>query len=767
MDIIRHPIKPEKGKAWHFKSHQYFTKQASNVVREYIENFSKKGDLILDPFAGTGVTGIEALTLKRKIILLDINPLACFIAEQTIRKVDTDKLAATFYELESKVKPKLEEYYNLSDIKIEKINIAFWYPKNIRLPKNSDFQFVEDLYTKRQLLSYAFLFDTINKIKNLEMREIMKFVFSATMSKVNLTYWDNKNRGPEGGGSSIFGAYRYHKPSLTTELNIWKNFKNRFGYIIKGKKDWNRITNGWDVNKNFKIINDSIQNLDKHVDPNSIDYIYTDPPYGGNIAYLDLSTMWNVWLGFEVNEDLKKEEIIEGGDLDKSQNEYEEMLSKSFISMSNVLKKDKWLSLVFAHKKLEFWNVIIDSCEENGLEFKGSTFQPTNNSSIHYKKNPANVLCSQRIANFQKTFKTSPKENPDDLKDYIINEIERACLEENGAGLDKIYNYVLDKLHNSHLIHEAKKKGYLKLDRFLGNNKLFIYEPSSNLYYVKASETKENPYIKDYFHNKDELKIYLKSILTKKGIMTISEIHKELFEVYAEEKRFPIKKDFKDLEDILKEIAYKSKKSNKWTLNPGEQIEFTFEEVLTKKLVKIKREHHTHTEIIFRLIQIGNYLGFNSWIGKREQSIATYLGTMLKEISIKSLPFENIHKHHKEKIEQIDVIWFDKLSNPRYAFEIEESTSMNSGIERFTSLLEADMSPAKKLFIVSPKSRKNKLEKTFRKESTFIGHPYYMENKVGFILKEDLEKFYNELAESEEYFSEAEFLRLKHTISID
>ena len=100
----------------------------------------------------------------------------------------------------------------------------------------------------------------------------------------------------------------------------------------------------------------------------------------------------------------------------------------AFEEMSKTLKKNKWLSLVFAHKKLEFWNLIIDANESNGMEFKGSVFQPTNNSSIHYKKNPANVLCSQRIANFQKTHEKSVKEKPDDLKQFILNEIERACM---------------------------------------------------------------------------------------------------------------------------------------------------------------------------------------------------------------------------------------------------------------------------------------------------------------------------------------------------
>lgn len=184
--------------------------------------------------------------------------------------------------------------------------------------------------------------------------------------------------------------------------------------------------------------------------------------------------------------------------MEKSQEEYEDLLSKSIREMSKVLKKDRWMSLVFAYKKLEFWNQIIDSNEKNGLEFKGSTYQPTNNSSIHYKKNPANVLCSQRIANFQKTFKVSPKEKSDDLAYYILNEIERSCIEARGASIDKIYQRVLDKLLDNKMIYEAKKKGYTKLDQFLEDTNLLVFEPSSGLYFVKDKE-KIDSHEQEYF----------------------------------------------------------------------------------------------------------------------------------------------------------------------------------------------------------------------------------------------------------------------------
>lgn len=574
---------------------------------------------------------------------------------------------------------------------------------------------------------------------------MMKFVFSSTLSKVNLTYMDNKNRGPEGGGSSVFGKYRYWRPKQEKELNVWKNFCNKFKYIYNAKKKWNEITYETNVDKNLSIIQGSAIELTDIIEENTIDYIYTDPPYGGNIAYLDLSTMWNAWLGFQVSDKIRKDEIIEGGDLSKGQEEYETLLHKSFEQMGKVLKKNSWLSCVFAHKKLEFWNVILDSCEDNGMEFRGSVYQPTNNTSLHYKKNPANVLCSQRIASFRKTFIKSKRQQPDNLQTYILNEMERACLEDQGASIDTIYQRVLDSLLYNKTIGEAKKKGYLKLHKYLDDDSLFEYNPDTDLYYVKQRNEDHIRHEKEYFKHKDQMRIYLNDLLSSHGALTRDEIQKEIFDIFKEEKRFPVDKN---LDVILSEIARKNLKSKKWQLikDLGMQETLGLENVLSSKLIKVKPDGHSHSEIIFRLVMIGNYLKYSSWIGKREQSIDSFQGQKFSNLSISKFPLKDIA--NQEKIQQIDVIWFDNNCIPRYAFEVEESTSILSGLERFKHLLDEKHDISKNLFIVCPKSRRKKLADVF-KTSTYIGHPLYMENKVKFIFKEDLKYFYDKNVNSD------------------
>lgn len=53
-------VKKQQAKR-HFGVHGYFTKQTWNVVAEYIKNYSRPGDLVLDPFGGSGITAVFGL----------------------------------------------------------------------------------------------------------------------------------------------------------------------------------------------------------------------------------------------------------------------------------------------------------------------------------------------------------------------------------------------------------------------------------------------------------------------------------------------------------------------------------------------------------------------------------------------------------------------------------------------------------------------------------------------------------------------------------
>lgn len=105
------PVKKQQAKR-HFGVHGYFTKQAWNVVAEYIKNFSKPGDLVLDPFGGSGVTAIEALMNNRRAISIDINPMAVFIVKALIAPVKPKALADAFKRVKDEYEGKEPRYCN-------------------------------------------------------------------------------------------------------------------------------------------------------------------------------------------------------------------------------------------------------------------------------------------------------------------------------------------------------------------------------------------------------------------------------------------------------------------------------------------------------------------------------------------------------------------------------------------------------------------------------------------------------------------------------
>ena len=67
---------PAKTHTSMYLMHKYWARKPANVVAEYIKHYSKEGETVLDPFAGSGVTAVEAIKLRRKgIEKKDINKL--------------------------------------------------------------------------------------------------------------------------------------------------------------------------------------------------------------------------------------------------------------------------------------------------------------------------------------------------------------------------------------------------------------------------------------------------------------------------------------------------------------------------------------------------------------------------------------------------------------------------------------------------------------------------------------------------------------------
>lgn len=91
--------------------HKFWSRKTWNVVGEFIRTYSREGEIVFDPFAGSGVTAIEALRNKRRVIVCDLLPIATEIIRLTIKPASEMELYNSFKRVEAKVKNKILSLY--------------------------------------------------------------------------------------------------------------------------------------------------------------------------------------------------------------------------------------------------------------------------------------------------------------------------------------------------------------------------------------------------------------------------------------------------------------------------------------------------------------------------------------------------------------------------------------------------------------------------------------------------------------------------------
>lgn len=540
--VITNPQK--QAKARYFGCTAYFTRQSWDIVTQNIKNFTDEGDVVLDSFGGSGVTAIEAMMQGRIGIHTDLNPLSVFMAKALSAKVNlselyelSEKILSEFESLrpknekEAKTLLKGAKYYpNALDSEFGEVatqkeqDSILWIPQDELLPKGSDVDSVLQLFSKKQLAELAILRKLIfkhttpsgskeSRIHKRNMRYSLMLAFRNTITMCNLTYHDSEARKGKGGNSGVLAYYRYRIAKKPIFLNVAEIFQGKTKLIIRGKKelesspifydsyffptkrvikdfknqelskreqeDFNKVDSLLNKTNGEKIFQADATNL-REIQSESIDFIYTDPPYGAKIPYLDLSTMWNVWLDLPVDSSLKEKECIEKGSLEKSRYDYYDLMKASLKEMYRVLKYNRWLAFVFQHQDPKLFQIIVESAENVGFEYAGSIRQDNGQASFKKVQNPTRVLKGQIIIYFKKVDNPKSRATTEmgfDVVERMFQDIEAIIVSNNGATLEEIWD---------NLVIKAMDNGYL--DLIAGKFETFI--PVINERYEKDLEDK-------------------------------------------------------------------------------------------------------------------------------------------------------------------------------------------------------------------------------------------------------------------------------------
>jgi 16S rRNA G966 N2-methylase RsmD len=443
-----------------YDAHTYHTKVPPQGIIALIEHYTRPGDVVLDPFCGSGMTGVAATELGRRALLSDLSPAAAFIAHNLNTPIDHEKymgavrdvltecravekkLYSTHCRTCDQLTPMLytvwsyglhcnfcKKEFNLWDVarderesvreskilaefdcphcrkRIKKrglkrtqrypVSVGYrccgaglkeckatpdeydlallkklekgpprglWYPRdrfpdgvNTRQPIAAGVTSVDKAYTPRALYAMALLWDVASKWPDAEVREKLLFTITSLYQRVTVfsefRFW---------GGSG--NTANYNVPAIMNEQNVFATFERKAKtiswYFREAPKQARQV----------QVSTQSACSLYQLPDK-SVDYIFTDPPFGANINYSEMNFLWESWLGTKTD---NSEEAIVNKVQGKSYDDYQSLLRRAFQEMRRVLKDGAWLTVVFHNSSEKAWNAIQTSLDEAGFSIDGT-----------------------------------------------------------------------------------------------------------------------------------------------------------------------------------------------------------------------------------------------------------------------------------------------------------------------------------------------------------------------------------------------------------
>lgn len=509
---IDYTIEP-KSHPQHYMMHKYWGRKNYNVISEYISHFTKEGDTVLDPFMGSGVTVIESLKLNRYAIGVDLNPITNMIVKNTIEQVDLELFQTEFNNILERMRVEYNPFYeticdkcglsctaqnyvwkdnNLIRVKykcdecgvcrknidsfdlkvLKDANIMFstveqhrYYPKDemLKYVRRNGKTNIDQLFTDRALLILTDLYSEIKKVEDTLVRNLLIMCFTSALPNTSKMIPADEEKVL---GKSGWQISKFWVPGVHTEKNVLESFELRFKKILKGKLEVNNLDD-----TKASIYNTTSESLN-FIDSESIDYIFTDPPYGETINYFGLSMLWNSWIEKDVD---YSGEIIYDPYRDKDYSDYESRMNNVFKELNRVLKMNHYLSLTFHNRDLKVWKGVLNSCRLNGLQLENIVYQPQAVSSGTQGINKKNTFKGDFIYNFRKV-----SNNELNLESFegdfveLVKENSKLIIETHeGATPDQLYSELIPILVNSNsLFNDENNK--LNVDDLLEEEFIYI-----------------------------------------------------------------------------------------------------------------------------------------------------------------------------------------------------------------------------------------------------------------------------------------------------
>lgn len=215
-----------------------------------------------------------------------------------------------------------------------------------KLINGTGIRHVLHMYTRRALIAYATLH--MQRLGNDTLTALFRFSLTAINNYIS------RKQGYFGGGGGVAGTL--FTPSIHLERNVFNVLRRK----LKGIR--NADVNLSDA-PSVAISTSSATDL-RVIPGSSVDYIFTDPPFGESLQYAELNHFVEAWLRVRT---ASPQDCVLNYVHKKDLDFYARVMNRSFAEFARILKPGKWITVEFHNSQNAVWAAIQRSLESAGL----------------------------------------------------------------------------------------------------------------------------------------------------------------------------------------------------------------------------------------------------------------------------------------------------------------------------------------------------------------------------------------------------------------
>jgi hypothetical protein len=302
---------------------------------------------------------------------------------------------------------------------------------------------VAELFSKRNLWAIAAYFSAAKDAEDGAQGDAFRFGLTSII--LAMSRMQGFVEDPRFPNQLLRGTY--YLPQISREYNVGVWLDGKLNNLIAG---YAKII-GEQPSDKLIISTQSATNLDA-IPSNSVDYIFTDPPYSDNVQYGELNFIWEAWLGFDTH--WHRDEIIVNNVRGLSEATWAGLMKQSVAQCYRVLKPGRWLSLCYHDTSEGTWELVQDIMAEVGFvvdRTESALFIDTGQKS--YNQRTADKSTKRDLVlNFRKPqpgeWRVAPIFIPANLDIATFHELARQVVKDfltanPGATKDRIYDALI------------------------------------------------------------------------------------------------------------------------------------------------------------------------------------------------------------------------------------------------------------------------------------------------------------------------------------